>query len=382
MPDASGAPVEQLTSFDYRRAQLEKTSAGWQLRAGDVWLKNFGNHEKEARTALGLVRELKLTEHGTVGSPLPAMEYWLSEGRAPRPLNGVIGTTAIDPDLLRVQQTRGQWCLENSRQLLFNFGAHEEDARRALDTIKHYRFNQISYIGQPVPLMMCFFADEHVGRASSAPTNGPMASRARGPTSQRSAGRSLEDQHAQFSNALANSLPADIPSVGRQLAVPGSILPGGPQSGERVLFDWRQVEVRNDNQNWKLQATGHTLAEFGPNQQDARQAHAAARFYRFTEQCRLPGSARPVIYYLANGQAPRGVRFGTESTPFHPEALTVQHVGKEFVISEGQQVLFAFGEREEDARQALQTIQHFKFDHFCRIGNPMTGGLTFFTRAR
>ncbi len=379
-------PVEQLTTFDHRRAELERIDNRWQLRAGEISLKDFGNHEKEAREALHLIRELKLTQHGAVGAPLPVMEYWLSDGHAPEGLISGLQTTAIDPQLLRVEQIQGQWCLRDARQVLFAFGSHQAEAQRALEIIRYHGFSQVGYLGHPVPLMMYFLTGPAGKGHSMASTPEPMTSRTRIPNASRPQRNSLEDQHpslARSSGVPSNgSVPPDVPSVGRQLSVPSSVLPVVAAQGERVQFDWRQVQVRNEDQSWKLVYGPYTLADFGPNLQDARQAQATVQFYRFTEQCRVGGSSSYLTYYLVNGQAPRGIRFGTESVSFHPDMLKVQKLGNEFGIADGQQVVLTFGAREEGAHQVFQAIHRHKFDHLCHIGNPATGGMTFFARAR
>ncbi len=60
----------------------------------------------------------------------------------------------------------------------------------------------------------------------------------------------------------------------------------------------------------------------------------------------------------------------------------MQEKDANFQIVEGQRPVMHFGPDEETARQVLQAIQHYKFDHWCHIGRPGQGGMTFFTRTR
>ena len=46
-------------------------------------LKDFGRNEREARQAWYLIRELRLNQHATIGTPRPVVEYWLHDGHAP-----------------------------------------------------------------------------------------------------------------------------------------------------------------------------------------------------------------------------------------------------------------------------------------------------------
>src|SRR5262245_58426339 len=82
---SQSAPVlrENLTAFDYRSAEVEWQDGRWQIRAGSVWLKDFGRQERDAREALNVIRDLRLTQYGTVGAARPVIEYWLADGRAP-----------------------------------------------------------------------------------------------------------------------------------------------------------------------------------------------------------------------------------------------------------------------------------------------------------
>ena len=56
----------------------------------------------------------------------------------------------------------------------------------------------------------------------------------------------------------------------------------------------------------------HVLANFGPNEGDARLAQAALRYYRCTEQVFI-GNPRPMLsYFLANGRSSFSVYSGTD----------------------------------------------------------------------
>src|SRR5260370_1417810 len=83
MTDA-GQVAEQLVTFDPRQAELRWEDHNWRIMAGDVFLKDFGFQQEEAREALRVIRDLGLTQQGTVGYPRPVMEYWLAGGHAPQ----------------------------------------------------------------------------------------------------------------------------------------------------------------------------------------------------------------------------------------------------------------------------------------------------------
>ena len=172
-------------------------------------------------------------------------------------------------------------------------------------------------------------------------------------------------------------------TANRQMAAPtSSLLPNVGTLGERVPFDWKQVQLKNDNKEWKLTLGGYVLATFGTDEQSAKKALAAMTHYRFTEQC-LFGQPKPVFsYYLVNGQAPHGVIFGVNAIPFLPESLEVKQIGKVWVVCAGNQMVIPFGDNEEAARLAKQAIQQHRFDTYCQVGAGNGTGMTFLTRVR
>jgi hypothetical protein len=362
--------VEGLTDFDYRRAEISWEDGRFILRAGNVRLKDFGHREAEAREALRIVRDLRLTQHGTIGTYRPVMEYWLSDGRAPQDADPRLRTVAFDPASLRVEAIDGQCYLLADRLALLNFGNHPTDAQQALQVIRRYGFNQVGYIGQPSPAMMYFLADaNHVTPVSARVDSATPRTVPPGGRSQAAAEKVPARDDLGRSLALAST---------RQLTPPP--LPGRADLGERVPFDWRQVQVRRDGDDWQLVAGNYKLASFGRNERDARQAEVAVQFYRFTEHCRV-GDTPTCGYFLSCGQAPRGVLFGLRNTAFRPEALQVRRLGPEYVISEGAKIVLRFGDRADDAQQVLKAIQHYKFDHVCRLGDGEQTGMQFFARA-
>jgi hypothetical protein len=370
----SPQPVEQLLRFDYRLTELEWIGGRWQLRAGSIWLKDFGRREKDARQALRLIRELRLTQYGTVGKPQAVMEYWLADSRAPQSLPTGLHTTTFDPQALRVEYIQEQWCLRDATHVLFSFGAHAEEAQRALAIIRHYGFNQLGSIGQPMPALVVFAAG--AGELTAGPVPSP---------------GSLTVTDHEASKALAAQEMPKLPHLDPNKPAPGpASVPANNQANSAnaislediVPLDWRDVRIQRDGNEWKLMHGNYLLANFGPHESDARQALDVVRYYRFTEHCLLGRPTPSFCYFLVNGQAPHGIRFGANGNSFRPNMLRVQHYGKQFYLAEGNRVLLSFGERGEDAQQALKIIQEHHFDCLCRIGPPGTAAFTYLVQTR
>jgi hypothetical protein len=153
---AAPPPQETLQSFDPGRAELDWSQGRWKVVAGDVVLKDFGPRQEEARAALRLVRELRLSQRGTVGTPGPVMEYWLADGRAPQGLVPALHPVSLDADSLRVEQVQGQWCVRDNARVLFTFGTHADEAREALAVIRRHGFTQVGSLGRGTPDMLVF----------------------------------------------------------------------------------------------------------------------------------------------------------------------------------------------------------------------------------
>jgi hypothetical protein len=380
-------PQENLATFDYRLADVQWQGDHWQLVAAGTVLKDFGRREAEANEALRIVRELRLTQHGTVGTPRPVMEYWLADGQAPRAFDTRLRLVNFDPQALRVEQVQGQWCVRDARTTLFNFGAHTEDAFKALDVIHRHGFNQVGFVGQPIPVLIYFLAGE--ARPAAAPLKPlpTLTSRTHQPADA-GAHQPAGFQPTSFPSVTptkglpGSGLPPATFPIGRQLNTPNPLLPNAAEVGDRVPIDWRQVQARQEERVWKLAYGDYVLARFGSNEREAKQAQSVLSYYHFTEQC-LVGKAPAVFsYYLVNGQPPHGVVFGVRGLDFRPDHVTVERVGGAYVVADANRLLVNCGPQEEAAKQLTKIIQRYQFDRLCRVGSEDAAPLTFFTRVR
>jgi hypothetical protein len=389
---AEAGPVENLTSFDGAAARLEWVDQHWQILAGETVLKDFGRREPEARQALRLIQELGLTQRGTVGRPTPVMEYWLASGAGPQGLTPGLRLLPLDLPSLRVEKIQAQWCLRDSQRVLFNFGLHPEEARRALAILRKYRFTQVGVVGRAIPSMLVFVSEgEGMSGLSSAST-----SRIRKVSMRSPAGSPARPADSMLGSVVtaalpplqeSTSLPGAHPVVFKEnqdrsahLAAAKPRLPGWDEQGEWVPLDWRQAQVRQEGGVWKLAAGSYVVATFGADEQAARQALAAVQHYRFTEHCRV-GQPSPVFsYFLVNGQAPRGLLFGLSSLAFQPDKLSVQALGRLWALCSGDQVMLILGEDGDEARRLLEAIRRNQFDRLCRIGPSEKESMSFCVR--
>jgi hypothetical protein len=406
--DPTPAPApENLVSFDSLRVDLSWANNHWQLKAGDVVLKDFGRRELEARQALRLIHELHLTQRGTVGSPNPVMEYWLNNGRAPQGLTAGMRTVAFDAKSLSVAQEQGQWVLRDPQRVLFNFGQSETEARLAHSVVQKYGFTQLGLIGQAAPLMIVFMSPpvdrfaaqqvpigpqlthqppHHLDAAPKPATSDALAKLTGGnntlvtPTVPPLREPSLQAQGPRYpftGSPGQELLPAHQTHLG-----PEQTIPGFGDLNNKVPFDWRQVKLVQEGVNWKLKVAERPLADFGADRLSAERALAAVHYYHFTEQCLIGGPQACFSFYLVNGKAPQGTMLGAQSQVFQPEALQVKQIGPRWAVVANDQPLVQLRDKPEEAKQLLEAIQRNHFDRLCRVGPDDDHGLTFFVRSR
>ncbi len=147
----------------------------------------------------------------------------------------------------------------------------------------------------------------------------------------------------------------------------------GGSPGERLILDTNQLQVRCQGGEWQLVTTDRVLGSFGSREQEARQARDALRYYRCTEQVVI-GKPQPAFsFFLVNGQAPQGTVPNLRSVPFRPDLLQVNRFGSSYVLWDGSQVVLAFGDRLNEAQEALQAIRHYRFDRLYRLGQDQRG---------
>jgi hypothetical protein len=400
-PDATPQPLsENLQRFDPDTLVLTWSNNRWLLSAGNVVLKDFGRKESEGRQAMRLARSLRLNQYATIGSPAPVMEYWLSDGRAPCGIVPGYPVVSFDADSLHVESAVGQWCVRDSRRVLFNFGSRPDDARQALAVLRKYGFSQVITVGQMTPSMFVFLANPSGDMAAASRPHHQLTNHETPEVAERKAEelkrlkdrfpdlnaetvaqptlRPLRtpDQPRQAFTATSREFGGDGPNAAaRQHDV------GGADRGDRVPFDWRQVQVRLDGKEWRLAVGSLVLANFGPGQDAARRALDVIRYYHFTEKHLIGGGGSRFSYYLINGLAPRSLPFGIPSEPFEPDALQILEVEGQWAVCAGARPIIVVGERRDEAADLLTVIKRQHFDHLCRVGR-VEDGFTFLVRTR
>jgi len=391
------APVvqEELVTFDSLNTRLDWREGRWQIVSGTQLVKDFGTRASEARQAHALIRDLRLTQVGTIGGERPVMEYWLASGQAPQGRAWSMRTITFSTDNLEVEKVRNDWCVRDAKQVLLMFGQHEAQARQALAVIQKYNFNQVGMVGNGTPSMMIFFhQDQRPGGSMKSTRVQPLQTTKH---TMRPSAIVPAQTHGKLDAAALAALPPQplIPSLtpavepiqrdqGRvqQVVYKQAQAPNTPvEVAAPILFDGQQVQAVRDNGDWKLQIGNQLLGNFGIADSDAKLAQSAAQYYRFTEYQRL-GTGKPALgYFLCSGQAPRGLMSGLNGEVFQPELVMMRQRSTGWVLMQGQRVLVECGSNPADAAAMIEAIRKYRFDGICRIGQG-EGALVFFVRFR
>jgi hypothetical protein len=156
---------------------------------------------------------------------------------------------------------------------------------------------------------------------------------------------------------------------------------GNPQAENLVSFDNRLAEVAWSDNNWRITAGGVTLKEFGRRETEAREALRLIRDLHLNAYASI-GSPNPVMeYWLSNGQAPHPPLIpGLRVYPFNAANLRVEEAQGQWCLYDGQRVLFNFGTRADDARQALAVIRKYGFSEVGVVGQASPAMLVFLSR--
>ncbi len=401
-PAPAPGPIEEtLLSFDPDRVEVQWSERRWLLTTGGVVLKEFGKREAEARQAYRLIRELRLNQMGTVGTPNPVMEYWLSDGKAPRGSPPGLRLLTLDVERLRVEPVGGQWSLCDGPRMLFKFGPREEDARRAEAILRKHGFTQLALLGQATPTMLVFLANEN-GLSRARPHH--TASHAKHATRKEADNLDAKARAVLASYPMAGPgvLTPAVPSLrsgARPAAGPrtdfqsGRIgtLPSGRQLGAKppppeqaklataIPFDGKQAHLKNENGDWQLVVGNRVLARFGGKQYEASEALRLLAHYGLSVQMAV-GQPVHFSYFLAVGRPPRGVPLGVAARAFQPDGLVVRQVGERWCICDNGEPLLKFGSDFLEAKNFLELIRKERVNRLCLLGASAEEGMTLLIR--
>ena len=337
---------ERLTKIDASLLTARRYADTWQLWAGPELVREFGTDGRAAQDTLAVLRALRPTEWGTVGTPRPVVEYGLARGEAAEWAGLQRHDTPIELKTVRAEPVRGAWVVRDDANILLNFGPHRTDAELASAVARKYGFNRLGRVGPAaVPTVTYFYADK--AAADAKPTADPF----------------LELTKASQEANLTRTA-VDVPGIGLV--------------GERIQIEPRQLDVRKDRGEWVLANGPDVIARFGYSEMAARDALRVVKDARLTEFCRVGG----LTFFLIHGQPPTRISYAAMGIRFDPSRLAAREVGSgQWGVTEGPgRVLFPAANKEE-AELAIKVILAYKFDQVCQVGVSPKASLRFLAKA-
>jgi hypothetical protein len=134
-------------------------------------------------------------------------------------------------------------------------------------------------------------------------------------------------------------------------------------------FNPLALQLAWKDRRWQIVHENDVLKDFGPHEQDARQALRMIQELGVNQYGTI-GTPHPVMeYWLIDGKAPQSLpRGGLVVQPMEPGRLEVQQTFGQWTLRDGARAIFTFGEHEEDARQALAVIRQYGFTQIGTLG--------------
>jgi hypothetical protein len=135
-------------------------------------------------------------------------------------------------------------------------------------------------------------------------------------------------------------------------------------------FNPANAKVARLQGRWKIVDGSHWLFDFGSNQNEARQALRIIKHYRMNQSCFVGRPDPSFQYLLISGNTPAGSISGDDCIGFNPNNIQVKRLSGRWKIVEGNHVMFDFGNKVNEARQALAIIKKYRFTQSCFVGRP------------
>ncbi len=227
-------------------------------------------------------------------------------------------TIPFNPANAEVQKIDDRWKIVVGSMWLLDFEDKEDEARKALEIIQHYGLNKQCFVGRPDASMEYYLVD------NKAPT--------------------------------------------------------GSMAGEDCLsFNLDTVEVKKINERWKIVDGSHWIMDFEDNEYEARTALGVIKKYKFNRICFVGRPEASLTYFKSIGLGepsvgmPAGkvlIEVPEDTILFNPANAEVQKINDRWKIVVGSMWLLDFEDKEDEARKALEIIQHYGLNKQCFVGRP------------
>jgi hypothetical protein len=134
-------------------------------------------------------------------------------------------------------------------------------------------------------------------------------------------------------------------------------------------FNLDSVSVASIQGSWRIVDGGHSMFDFGGQEQQAKRALDIIHFYRMDSTCFAGRPRPPMVYLLASGRAPVGSMPGEQCESLDAKHISLVQRGEFWRLVSGSQTLFDFGNDERGAKQGLLAFRHYEFRYHCIVGS-------------
>ncbi|MBY0357198.1 MAG: hypothetical protein K2W82_04285 [Candidatus Obscuribacterales bacterium] len=177
-----------------------------------------------------------------VNEALPPVKLQVLEAKVDKQAQALPKQDCVCFDNARchVENINGQWKIVDGNNWIMDFASRQDLAELSLGIIRHYRLNNICFVGRPFSeskiKMMYFLSD---GQA-----------------------------------------------------------PAGDYAGEdAIAFDPARVKAEEIDGRWKLTQDSMWMLDFAANKEDALKAEEIVKYYGFTRQCFVGRPGPPMMYW-------------------------------------------------------------------------------------
>jgi hypothetical protein len=344
--EAIKALKEEVFAFDTATINVKKIENHWSIISDKGVLKDFGNDKQSAEDTAKLLRDLQVNQIGIVQGARPPMEYWLTDGKAPRPVLNRRIMLPIASKMLHAESIGGAWVLTDGARAFYDFGTNEDAAKQAAVVFWKYGFNQLGVIGSPNPTVLYPLCDPYqLAREQQLPTF-------------TSSGSPLQ--------------------VANDVARTSLVLPGNVYGGPRAPVDIKAVEIVKRENEYYLVNGKDTWGRFGTTEHQARTVLKLLHDARVDEVVKMGENEIPLFF--VQGQMLTARPLGVTTTTFRTERVKVQRLRETWWLFEDSRPLIDCGTKK-DAETILLVLKQFGIDTLSVYGRP-DGGLRLLSKSR
>ncbi len=168
-------------------------------------------------------------------------------------------------------------------------------------------------------------------------------------------------------NNMSGVINVDPRSLCGTASVPGT---AQPLKEDCISFNPATAQVKFVSNDWKIVDGSHWMFSFGTKKTEAEQALRVIKHYGMNQSCFVGRPGPSFQYLLRSGTAPAGALAGEDCVSFNPNTAEVKKINNDWKIVDGNHWMFSFGNKEDEARQALAIIKKYGFTRSCFVGRP------------